>query len=100
MSTVAAYACQTCGACCVQLGPYDGTEYVYLDRDEASVMRSHGLPVVRTALGGLCLGARPNEGSGGRPACVALVVRLSGPCGDEEGFPGRFRVRLRGGRHA
>src|SRR4051812_22155964 len=25
-----AYDCQGCGACCVQLGPYDGTAYVYL----------------------------------------------------------------------
>jgi hypothetical protein len=53
------YDCQACGACCVQLGPYDGNAYVYLDRDEAGEMQSLGLPVGRTALGSFCLGAAP-----------------------------------------
>src|SRR5262249_4632541 len=41
------YDCQKCGACCVQLGPYDGNAYVYLDKNKACLLRSYGLPVVR-----------------------------------------------------
>lgn len=74
------YDCQRCGACCVQLGPYDGNAYVYLDHDEAGQMRSLGLPVVRTAMGGSCLRAAPHGGAGGRPACVAFVGKLAVRC--------------------
>src|SRR3954463_12737880 len=81
MPATSTYDCQTCGACCVQFGSCDGTEYVYLNRNEASVMRGYGLPVVRATLGDLFLGARPHEGSDGRPACVALAGKLGGPCG-------------------
>jgi len=80
MADGSVYDCQTCGACCVQLGPFDGTAYVYLDKNEASLLRSYGLPVLRTAMGGYCLGARAHEGNGGRPACVAFVGKLGGPC--------------------
>lgn len=75
------YDCQTCGACCVQFGTEDGNAYVYLDRDEARRMGSLGLPVIRQAMGARCLGAAPNEGAGGRPACVAFVGNLGGQCG-------------------
>jgi Fe-S-cluster containining protein len=75
------YDCQTCGACCVQLGPWDGNAYVYLDRDEAGEMRRMGLRVVLTAFGSFCLGAAPHEGAGGRPACVAFTGTLGGRCG-------------------
>jgi Fe-S-cluster containining protein len=75
------FDCQTCGACCVQFGPHDGTAYVYLDRDEVHQMRSLGLPVVRQAMGGVCLGATSHDGAGGRPACVAFTGHLGGPCG-------------------
>ncbi len=81
MPSEATYDCQVCGACCVQLGAYDGSAYVYLDRNEASLMRSYGLPVIRSALGGSCLGARPHEGHDGRPACVAFTGKLGEWCG-------------------
>jgi Fe-S-cluster containining protein len=77
----AEYNCQNCGACCVQLGPYDGNAYVYLDKEEAHQMRALGLPVVETAMGSRCLGAAQHEGAGGRPACVAFAGELGGPCG-------------------
>jgi Fe-S-cluster containining protein len=75
------FDCQTCGACCVQLGPYDGNAYVYLDKREAQLMRSLGLPVVETAMGSRCLGAAAHEGAAGRPACVAFAGELGGRCG-------------------
>jgi Fe-S-cluster containining protein len=75
------YDCQTCGACCVQFGPYDGNAYVYLDGKEAADLRRLGLPVVEGALGSSCLGARPHDGAGGRPACVAFTGTLGGRCG-------------------
>src|SRR5437764_11306128 len=60
------YNCQTCGACCVQLGPHDGNAYVYLDREEAGRMRSFGLPVVRGF-------TRPRpQGGSGLPAASSL----------------------------
>jgi Fe-S-cluster containining protein len=77
----AQYNCQSCGACCVQLGPYDGNSYVYLDKEEAGQMRALGLPIVEAAMGGGCLAAVPKEGAGGRPACVAFAGGLGGPCG-------------------
>ncbi len=76
----AEYDCRKCGACCVQMGPYDGTAYVYLDKAEVNRMRSLGLPVVRTAMGASCLGAAPHKGAGGRPACVACQGKLGGGC--------------------
>jgi uncharacterized protein len=75
------YDCQTCGACCVHIGPYDGNGYVYLDRVEASRMRRHGLRVIEAALGGWCLGAAPHDGVWGYPACVAFEGELGVSCG-------------------
>jgi len=75
------YDCQTCGACCVQFGRYDGNAYVYLDRDEARVLRRLGLPVVPGPFGSSCLGARRYEGAGGRPACSAFTGQLGKACG-------------------
>ena len=75
------YDCQTCGACCVQLGPNDGNAYVHLDRQEARQLRSLGLPVLEAAMGGYWLGAAPHKGTGGRPACVAFAGKLGGSCG-------------------
>jgi uncharacterized protein len=79
--TAVPYDCQRCGACCVQLGPFDGAAYVYLDRLEARRMRWLGLPVLEAALGARFLGAAPHEGAGGRPACVAFAGELGGACG-------------------
>ena len=76
----AEFDCQSCGACCVQLAPYDGNAYVCLDKEEARQMRALGLPVVEAAMGGRCLGAVPHEGTGGRPVCVAFSGELGGPC--------------------
>jgi Fe-S-cluster containining protein len=75
------YECQQCGACCVQQGPYNGTSYVYLSREEAKRMRRLGLTVVPAALGDSFLGCRSHEGAGGRPACVALEGEVGGSCG-------------------
>jgi Fe-S-cluster containining protein len=75
------YDCQTCGACCVHIGPYDGNDYVHLDKEEASVMRSYGLRVINTALGSRCLAAAPHDGAGGYPACVAFTGEPGVECG-------------------
>jgi Fe-S-cluster containining protein len=75
-----AYDCQTCGACCVHLGPYDGNAYVYLDRDEASRMRRLGLRVIAAPLGSRCLAAAPHEGAWGYPACVAFEGAVGERC--------------------
>jgi Fe-S-cluster containining protein len=81
MSHGTVYDCQTCGACCVHLGPYDGNAYVYLDPDEARRMRRLGLRVVREALGARCLAAAPHDGAWGYPACVAFEGELGIRCG-------------------
>jgi Fe-S-cluster containining protein len=75
------YDCQSCGACCVHLGPYDGNGYVYLDRAESVRMRRHGLRVVEAALGARCLAAAPHDGAWGYPACVAFDGELGVRCG-------------------
>lgn len=75
------YDCQTCGACCVQLGPYDGNNYVYLDPEESRRMRRLGLPVVPGVLGSQCLAAAPHPGAGGAPACVGFQGELGKQCG-------------------
>ncbi len=75
------YDCQSCGACCVHLGAYDGDAYVYLDRGEAARMRRLGLRVVEAALGSKCLAAAPHEGAWGYPACVAFEGEFGVRCG-------------------
>ncbi len=75
------YDCQSCGACCVHLGAYDGNAYVHLDRAEAARMRRHGLRVVEAAFGSKCLAAAPHEGAWGYPACVAFEGELAVRCG-------------------
>ena len=75
------YDCQLCGACCVQQGLFDGTSYVYLDRQEAKRLRRMGLTVVQGALGDSYLGCRSHAGAGGRPACVALEGKVGLRCG-------------------
>lgn len=75
------YDCLLCGACCVQQGPFDGTSYVYLDRQEAKRLRRVGLTVVQGALGDSYLGCRSHTGAGGRPACVALEGKVGLRCG-------------------
>jgi Fe-S-cluster containining protein len=75
------YDCQSCGACFVHLGGYDGNAYVYLDRQEAVRMRRLGLPVVEAALGSKCLAAAPHDGAWGYPACVAFEGDVGGRCG-------------------
>jgi Fe-S-cluster containining protein len=77
----AQYDCQSCGACCVHLGPYDGNAYVYLDKDEARRMLRLALRVIENALGSRCLAAAPHEGAFGFPACVAFEGELGGRCG-------------------
>ena len=77
----AGYDCQACGACCVHLGPYDGTAYVPLGRGEAVRMKRLGLRVVGTPAGPRRLAAAPHEGAWGYPACVAFEGDLEGPCG-------------------
>jgi Fe-S-cluster containining protein len=77
----AKYDCQTCGACCVHLGPNDGNAYVYLDLQEASRMRGLDLRVVNGAIGARCLAAAPHEGAWGFPTCVAFKGDLGGQCG-------------------
>jgi Fe-S-cluster containining protein len=64
----------------VQLGPYDGTAYVYLDPEETRRMRRLGLLVVNATLGARCLGAAPHKGAGRRPACVAFAGELGRQC--------------------
>jgi uncharacterized protein len=91
------YDCRTCGACCVQLGPHDGNAYVPLDRVEARTMRRLGLAVVEPALGPAFLGARPHDGAGGRPACVAFEGVVGSSCGcsvyaDRPGVCRQFEV--------
>jgi len=75
------YGCQSCGACCVNLGGSDGNGYVYLDRQEAVRMRRLGLPVVEAAMGSKCLAAVPNDGAWGYPACVGFEGDVGGRCG-------------------
>jgi Fe-S-cluster containining protein len=65
----------------VQQGPFDGTSYVYLDRQEAKRLRRMGLTVVQGALGDSYLGCRSFAGAGGRPACVALRGEVGVACG-------------------
>jgi Fe-S-cluster containining protein len=81
MQAQPAYDCQTCGACCVHLGPYDGNAYVHLDEAEASRMRGYGLRVVQTPLGARFLAAAPHDGAWGFPACVAFEGELGARCG-------------------
>jgi uncharacterized protein len=76
-----AYDCQQCGACCVQQKPFDGTSYVYLDRDEAKRFRRMGLTVVQGVGGDSYLGCRSHAGAGGRPTCVALDGKIGIFCG-------------------
>jgi Fe-S-cluster containining protein len=75
-----AFDCQSCGACCVHLGPSDGNAYVFLDREEAGRMRRLGLRVVESPLGARCLAAAPHEGAWGYPACVAFEGQVGGRC--------------------
>jgi Fe-S-cluster containining protein len=71
-----AFDCQSCGACCVHLGPYDGNAHVHLDREEASRMRRLGLRAVEAPLDSRCLAAAPHEGAWGYPACVAFAGQV------------------------
>lgn len=74
------YDCRQCGARCVQQGPFDGTSYVYLDRQEAKRLRPMGLTVVQGALGESYLGCRSHASAGGRLACVALQGKVGIAC--------------------
>jgi Fe-S-cluster containining protein len=75
------YDCQTCGACCVHLGPYDGIAFVPLGRKEAGRMRRLGLRVVQVSPRSCCLAAAPHEGADGQPACVGFWGELGVRCG-------------------
>jgi Fe-S-cluster containining protein len=65
----------------MQQPPFDGTSYVFLDRREAKDMRRMGLTVVQNPLGESYLGCRAQEGTGGRPACVAFTGAVGRACG-------------------
>jgi Fe-S-cluster containining protein len=95
----APYDCQSCGACCVHLGPYDGVGYVPLGRHEAAEMRAHGLRVVEAALGQKCLAVAPHDGAWGYSACVAFDGELGGRCGCSvyEDRPAACREFISGG---
>ena len=77
----AGYDCRACGACCVHLGPYDGTAYVPLGPGEARRLRRLGLPVVADPAGPRRLAAAPHDGAWGYPACVAFEGELGSRCG-------------------
>ena len=65
----------------MQQRPFDGTSYVYLDRQEAKRYRRMGLTVVQGAGGDSYLGCRSHAGADGRPACVALEGNVGVACG-------------------
>jgi len=75
------YDCQKCGACCIQMGSFDGTSYVYLDRGEARNMRRLGLTVVRSPRGHSTLGCRRHLGAQGQQTCVAFEGIVGDQCG-------------------
>jgi Fe-S-cluster containining protein len=65
----------------VQQPPFNGTSYVFLDRQEAKDMRRLGLTVVEIPLRGSFLGCCAHEGAGGRPTCVAFTGTVGRACG-------------------
>jgi len=74
------YDCQECGACCLSGGDSTGTDYVYLDKNEARRMKRLGLTVIQ-AEGRSFLGVRSHLGAGGQPACVAFHGVMGARCG-------------------
>jgi Fe-S-cluster containining protein len=76
LTAAAEYDCRRCGACC--LPGLETAGYVLLEPEEATRLRTLGLPVVTAPPR---LGARPHQGPGGPSACVAFEGAPGFPCG-------------------
>jgi Fe-S-cluster containining protein len=79
MWTGPTYDCQDCGACCVKPDSCEGSEYVYLSKDEAKGIKRLGLSVIQVS-GDSHLGTRLHAGVGGMAICVAFKGEVGGSC--------------------